>query len=300
MDERRIVLDVEGTDSADRGRVIELGMVEMIGRRMTSRSWSSLFWPGDAKMSPFAARVHGYKMSDLHGRPTFSERADEIFAFIGDARIFAHGAASDRAFLNRELAIAGRPALGAERFFDTQRLAAKRFPGQKTSMDALIANVLRKVRPKFHKGIDDARFLAEILSRIAPSSERDLAAYMNDRKTAQGPGKGASEPVTDIGIGEGLSGTLTAAITAVRSGEEATALKVGGHDAWSRVPQEMLDGLLHDLTGRSDYRDHMPDLSPSRQNGVLRWVGRGLGFDIALDRERWFARREEAILSPSP
>lgn len=138
---RQVVLDTETTGlSPSQGhRIIEIGCLEMIDRRMTGREFHSFLHP-DREIDEAAQRVHGISLLDLETAPRFSEIADEFLEFIASAELIIHNAEFDVGFLEYELGLMGhaKPKIAEHAtVLDTLALARKLHPGQRNSLDAL-------------------------------------------------------------------------------------------------------------------------------------------------------------------
>ena len=107
--ERQVVLDVEttGLDAARGNRVIEVGCVEIVGRRITGRVLQRYVDP-ERDIEEGALRVHGIDRARLRGEPKFAAILDELLAFVRDADVLIHNAPFDLGFLDAELERAGR------------------------------------------------------------------------------------------------------------------------------------------------------------------------------------------------
>ena len=161
---REIIFDTETTGLSPAGgdRLVEIGCIEMINRCETGRHFHAYFNPERAMPSE-AEAVHGLSSIFLSGKPFFSDRAEELLEFLGDAPLVAHNAAFDFGFLNHELARCGRVAVCMTRMIDTLSLARARHPGAKHSLDALCSRfgVDRSQRVK-HGALLDAQLLAQV------------------------------------------------------------------------------------------------------------------------------------------
>ena len=163
---RQIVLDTEttGLELTDGHRIIEIGCVELMHRRLTGRNWHRYLRPG-RDVDPGALAVHGITNEFLSTQPTFAEIAEEFLAFIDGAELVIHNAEFDVGFINAELRAAGFPQLIAERcrVFDTLMLARRMHPGQRNSLDALCKryNVDNSGRD-LHGALLDARILTDV------------------------------------------------------------------------------------------------------------------------------------------
>ena len=126
---REIVLDTEttGLDPFQGHRIVEVGCVELINRIPSGQSFQRYVNPErDIPAEAFA--VHGLALDFLRDKPRFSEIAEELLEFIGDAPLVIHNAGFDIAFLNSELDRAGLSTLSRDRLVDTLTSRAASFP----------------------------------------------------------------------------------------------------------------------------------------------------------------------------
>lgn len=107
---RQIVLDTETTGlSAEGGdRIIEIGCVELLNRKLTGNNLHFYLNPGRDSHED-ALRVHGISNEFLRDKPRFAEVAEEMLAYLQGAEIIIHNAAFDVGFLNKELELIGKP-----------------------------------------------------------------------------------------------------------------------------------------------------------------------------------------------
>jgi len=167
MSERQIVLDTEttGLDPAQGHRVIEIGCVELLNRRLTRRQFHVYLCP-DRAIDPEAVRVHGLTTEFLADQPRFAEIAEEFLQFVQGAELIIHNAPFDLGFLNQELRRCGRSQTTLEQLCtveDTLLLARRRHPGQRNSLDALCKryNIDNSQRTR-HGALLDAEILADV------------------------------------------------------------------------------------------------------------------------------------------
>src|SRR5512134_3935766 len=108
---RQVFLDTETTGlSADAGdRIIEIGCIEMLNRRLSGRTLHFYLNPQRPSHED-AVKVHGLTDEFLADKPLFAAVADELMEFLADAEIVIHNAAFDVGFLDAELSRLGRPA----------------------------------------------------------------------------------------------------------------------------------------------------------------------------------------------
>jgi DNA polymerase III subunit epsilon len=163
---RQIVLDTETTGlSAEGGdRIIELGCVELLNRKLTGHNLHFYFNPGRDSHED-ALKVHGISNEFLRDKPRFSEVAEEILAYLQGADIIIHNAAFDVGFLNKELELTGRPPLAefVASVTDTLVMAKEVFPGKRNSLDALCDRLgVDNSGRTLHGALLDAELLADV------------------------------------------------------------------------------------------------------------------------------------------
>ncbi|HWH75096.1 MAG TPA: DNA polymerase III subunit epsilon [Methylibium sp.] len=172
---RQIFLDTETTGlSPDNGdRVIEIGCVEMVNRRLTERTLHFYLNP-ERPNHEDAVRIHGLTDAFLADKPKFAEVADELLAFLGGAEIVIHNAAFDVGFLNAELARLGRPRFAEHvaAVTDSLTMAREMFPGKSNSLDALCKRLeVDNSHRSLHGALLDAGLLAEVYIRLTRGQE---------------------------------------------------------------------------------------------------------------------------------
>jgi DNA polymerase-3 subunit epsilon len=167
---RQIFLDTETTglspESGD--RVIELGCIEMDGRRLTGRHLHFYFNP-ERRNSEDAVKIHGLTDEFLADKPLFASVVEEFIEFVRDAEIIIHNAGFDVGFLNEELRRCGRPPFSAHvgGITDSLQLARDQFPGKANSLDALCKRLeVDNTSRTLHGALLDAGLLAEVYIRL--------------------------------------------------------------------------------------------------------------------------------------
>jgi DNA polymerase-3 subunit epsilon len=162
---RQVVLDTETTGLNPKlgDRIIELGCIEILSRRIGERQFHAYLNP-EREVDLGATRVHGLTREDLLAKPKFPEVARAFLDFVQGAELLIHNADFDVEFLDAELARAGLGRLAdyIAGVTDTLAFARELHPGRKNSLDALceryfIGNAHRQV----HGALLDARLLAE-------------------------------------------------------------------------------------------------------------------------------------------
>ena len=101
---RQIVLDTEttGLSTAQGHRIIEIGCIEMVNRRLTGREYHQFINPERA-IDEGAERVHGISNADLDGQPLFADIVDEFIEFVSGSELVIHNAEFDVGFIEHEL-----------------------------------------------------------------------------------------------------------------------------------------------------------------------------------------------------
>ena len=183
MAPRQIVLDTETTGLNARlgDRVIEIGCVEVLSRRVTDRTFHRYVNPERA-IDEGASRIHGLTHEDLADKPKFREIAADFAEYIRGAELVIHNAEFDLEFLDQELALAGLGKVSdlAAGVVDTLALARELHPGKKNSLDALCERyAVDNSHRTLHGALLDARLLAEVylaMTRGQESLVMDLEA----------------------------------------------------------------------------------------------------------------------------
>jgi DNA polymerase-3 subunit epsilon len=162
---RQIVLDTETTGLNPKlgDRIIEIGCVELLNRRISEREFHTYLNP-EREVELGATRVHGLTREDLAAKPKFAEIARAFLDYIRGAELIIHNAEFDIEFLNMELALAGLGRMQEQvtQITDTLLSAKELHPGKKNSLDALCERYfVDNSRRTLHGALADARLLAE-------------------------------------------------------------------------------------------------------------------------------------------
>lgn len=162
---RQIILDTEttGLDPAHGHRLIEIGCLELINRKLTGRSFHCYLNP-QREVEAEAMAVHGISNEFLADKPLFASIADEFLAFVQGAELIIHNAPFDIGFINHELTLLKRgPVTDSCTVLDTLLMARARHPGQKNNLDALARRYGADQRDRtYHGALLDAEILAEV------------------------------------------------------------------------------------------------------------------------------------------
>ena len=164
---RQVVLDTEttGLSTAKGHRVIEIGCVEIVDRRLTGQEFHSFLNP-DRDIDEGAERVHGISRSALEGSPRFPEIVDEFLKFLNGSELIIHNAGFDVGFLDNELKLMEYPQpdiASHAMVLDSLSLAREMHPGQRNSLDALCKRYdVDATKRDVHGALIDAELLAYV------------------------------------------------------------------------------------------------------------------------------------------
>ena len=164
---RQIVLDTEttGLETSQDHRIIEIGCVELVNRKLTGRHYHQYINP-QREVDEGAMQVHGISDEFLADKPLFADVVDDFLAFVGDSELVIHNAPFDVGFIDHELAklpdqsksIGNRCGI-----IDTLVLARQKHPGQKNNLDALCKRyAVDNSQRELHGALLDAEILADV------------------------------------------------------------------------------------------------------------------------------------------
>jgi DNA polymerase III subunit epsilon len=163
---RQIFLDTETTGfSAENGdRILEIGCVELINRKLTGNNLHFYFNP-ERDIPEDAIKVHGITQEFVQDKPKFAELVDQVCEYLHGAEIIIHNAQFDVGFLNKELELCGRPPITSyvSSVVDTWAMAKEMFPGKRNSLDALCDRLeVDNSGRTLHGALLDAELLADV------------------------------------------------------------------------------------------------------------------------------------------
>ncbi|CAD6550960.1 DNA polymerase III subunit epsilon [Paraburkholderia metrosideri] len=172
---RQLILDTEttGLNARTGDRILELGCVELVNRRLTGNNLHFYINP-ERDSDPGALAVHGLTTEFLSDKPKFAEIADQFRDFVQGADLIIHNAPFDIGFLDAEFALLGLPKVSTYcgEIIDTLARAKQMFPGKRNSLDALcdrfgISNAHRTL----HGALLDSELLAEVYLAMTRGQE---------------------------------------------------------------------------------------------------------------------------------
>jgi len=163
---RQVVLDTEttGLEYRDGHRVIEIGAVELLDRRLTGNHFHQYLNP-ERDIEDGALEVHGISREFLQDKPLFGDISQDFLDFIADAELLIHNAPFDVGFLDMELGLINSNIRleSHARILDTLELARDLHPGQRNSLDALCKRYeVDNSSRKLHGALLDAEILADV------------------------------------------------------------------------------------------------------------------------------------------
>ena len=196
---RRVVLDTEttGMPVTDGHRIIEIGCVELLGRRLTGRHFHVYLNP-DREIDEGAIAVHGITNEFVADKPRFKDVADEFYAFIKGAQLIIHNAAFDVGFINNEFALLGQGERADVSDYcsvlDTLLMARERHPGQRNSLDALCKRYgVDNSNRELHGALLDSEILADVY--LAMTGGQTHLSLAGDEGDGDGSGRQQASPI---------------------------------------------------------------------------------------------------------
>tara|TARA_R110001592_G_scaffold138511_4_gene357677 strand:- start:67057 stop:67782 length:726 start_codon:yes stop_codon:yes gene_type:complete len=164
---RQIILDTETTGINPQlgHRIIEIGCVEMIDRKLTGKHFHVYINP-QRIVEDEAITIHGITNEFLADKPVFQAIAEEFYQYIKGAELVIHNAPFDVGFINNEFSLLKPKIPPVEAYceiLDTLGIARKKHPGQKNSLDALCKRYgINNSHRELHGALLDAEILADV------------------------------------------------------------------------------------------------------------------------------------------
>jgi len=210
---RQVVLDTEttGLNPQEGHRIIEIGCVELLNRRLTGKRFHVYINP-ERIIDAGAIEVHGITNEFLQDKPRFAEVAQDFIAFIRGAELIIHNAPFDVGFINHEFSLWGNNSATVADYsqvFDTLSYARKKHPGQRNSLDALCK---RYGIDNSHRDLHGALLDAEILADVFLLMTGGQSSLLDESASALGAANG-SKPIVRLSADR-------PALTVIRCNEE--------------------------------------------------------------------------------
>lgn len=187
---RQIILDTEttGLSPEDGHRVIEIGCLELVNRRLTGE-FRHYYLNPERSIERAAEEVHGLTEAFLADKPRFAQVADDFIQFVTGAELVIHNAPFDVGFLNHELRLWNKqhpPLTQSCQVIDTLLLAKRKHPGQKNSLDALCRRYhVDNSSRHYHGALLDAELLAQVYLLMTGGQTTLFAQDLNESQDAQ-------------------------------------------------------------------------------------------------------------------
>lgn len=242
---RRVVLDTEttGMPVTDGHRIIEIGCVELLGRRLTGRHFHVYLNP-DREIDEGAIAVHGITNEFVADKPRFRDVADEFYEFIKDAQLIIHNAAFDVGFINNEFALLGQSERSDVNDYcsvlDTLMMARERHPGQRNSLDALCKRYgVDNSNRELHGALLDSEILADVyLAMTGGQTNLSLAGEEGD---GDGSGRQQATPIRRLDPNRARTRVIRASadeLAAHAARLAAIEKSAGGPALWAQLEEQ--------------------------------------------------------------
>ena len=224
---RQIVLDTEttGLSTAQGHRIIEIGCLEMINRRLTGREFHRFLNP-ERDIDGGAEAVHGISREQLETEPKFAEIVDEFLDFVRDGELIIHNADFDVGFIEYELELMQHPKPKITdhcKVLDTLSLARELHPGQRNSLDALCKRYeVDASKRDVHGALIDSELLALVYLAMTGGQSSLLLDAEAERSERE-----SSDRIGDIPLDTGSTPSVAYQLTVV----EPTAAEAAAHEA---------------------------------------------------------------------
>lgn len=237
---RQLFLDTEttGLEPEQGHRIIEIGCVEMIDRRLTGRHYHQYINP-DREIDDGAVAVHGITNKFLADKPLFSVIVDEFLAFIKDAELIIHNAPFDVGFINHEFRLLKRsdllPVTTYCSIIDTLKMAREKHPGQKNNLDALCRRYeVNNAHRELHGALLDAEILSDVYLRMTGGQVGlALSSHVADGGAVAGARSDSSiRRLSRDGISLPVIAAMATEVDAHQKQLEKINKKSGGHCIW--------------------------------------------------------------------
>jgi DNA polymerase-3 subunit epsilon len=231
---RQVILDTEttGISTAEDHRIIEIGCVEMVNRRLTGQTFHQYINP-HREIDAGAIEVHGITNEFLADKPSFEDIAEDFLQFIEGAELIIHNAPFDVGFIDHEL----KKLSGENRrvnslctVLDTLKMARDKHPGQKNNLDALCKRYdVDNSNRELHGALLDAEILADVYLAMTGGQVSMLLAAEEEVETKSS---------SDNEVEETLSSVPSRKLRVIRASEEELA----AHEAMLEKVQKSSGG----------------------------------------------------------
>ncbi len=188
---RQVVLDTEttGLEPSQGDRIVEIGCVELINRKLTGRHYHQYINP-ERDVPEGAVEVHGLTTEFLADKPVFAQISAEFLEFIDGAELIIHNAPFDVAFINHEFALLNQGLKKVEEYcgiIDSLVIARQKHPGQRNNLDVLCSRYgVDNSQRDLHGALLDAEILADVY--LVMTGGQTKLALAGDEEGSTGAG----------------------------------------------------------------------------------------------------------------
>lgn len=235
---RQIVLDTEttGLEPSQGHRIIEIGAVEIVERRLTGNHYHQYLQP-DRESDEGALQVHGITSEFLADKPRFPDVVEAFLDYVKGAELIIHNAPFDVGFINHELNMLGSQWGKLEDYctiLDSLALARKLHPGQKNNLDALCR---RYDIENSHRELHGALLDSEILADVYLAMTGGQASLLLDPNAVGSNGESAASAIRRVTANRASLFVRTATESDLQNHEarlQAIDKASGGQTVWRR------------------------------------------------------------------
>lgn len=243
---RQIVLDTEttGLNPADGHRIIEIGCVELINRKLTGNNFHQYIQP-QREIDAGAYEVHGISNEFLADKPVFVDLAEEFLDYIRGAELIIHNAPFDVGFLNHEFRLSelDQTIEALCTVQDTLAMARRMHPGQKNNLDVLCKRyAIDNSRRDLHGALLDAEILADVYLAMTGGQ---VALLLGGQAGSSGEPE-SEEPVRRLANSRSKLVVTRASeqeLIAHQARLDAISKTCGGQAVWRRSDQNEADSV---------------------------------------------------------
>lgn len=235
---RQIVLDTEttGLETAQGHKIIEIGCVELVNRKLTGRHYHQYINP-EREVDAGAMEVHGITNEMLADKPVFAQIVDEFLAFVEGAELVIHNAPFDVGFIDHELRQL-KPKRGSVTqncsIVDSLVLARRKHPGQKNNLDALCKRYgVDNTQRDLHGALLDAEILADVYL-LMTGGQTALSLGQSNKSGEEDSGGQERRPVSAERPALKVISATEAELEAHRE-KLAAVEKAAGHCLWTET-----------------------------------------------------------------
>jgi DNA polymerase-3 subunit epsilon len=238
---RQIVLDTEttGLEPEQGHRIIEIGCVEIVNRRLTGNHYHQYLQP-DRDIDAGAVEVHGITAEFLADKPRFADVVHNFLAFVSGAELIIHNAPFDVGFINHELRrvdAVHAPIDTVCGIVDTLQMARRLHPGQKNSLDALCKRYgIDNSQRTLHGALLDAEILADVYLSMTGGQ---VTLELESAETAGGIVQAIVRKTRDRVLGLPVVRATAEELAAHRTFLETIRAASGGDCLWDQVEEKI-------------------------------------------------------------